>query len=552
MSLDLPLVRGHVDRSSLCVNSGPPPPRCAPVDRCTRGRRRFVLLTRLHYPPGAPTLRRPSGDDEPRATEGTASRTSGRAGTPVVAIETSRRVARGCRHQRGRVAATTRPAADCARACGLARHRFCPRWGRLCSWCPADGLRGCERRATAGIPALGPGNHRPRPGSRRARSPGAQRPVAARFRSIIAGCVEAGSRLPASHAGRSSYSRRDAAALRAIVVFVHCALPRSDGEIEARFLQSRRANTCANSDRALVKVLDTRCGSVWYGEDTEAGDATERGRKHRGTMNPRGNCWSAIDRSAPEPAAGWRGPTPPGGRGTRGTPRDHVPYGRPSALSTCPTCRRDSRSVRPSKCATALAQLGVLRAQRAPFHPPLCAAAPPLAHRRGGPPPESTSGVLVAATAAWDHTDRERARHRKPRSNGRRCRCDRRCALRLRVARSAPRRVRRADAGDMALLLDAYEDARRPTRRHDFEDILIYLCGMRNARMLLDVQAVPLFCGGWRVRDVNSSRLPPARPALGGRHDACVVGDVAQTILPSARADYLTGFDASTGARSSS
>ena len=102
------------------------------------------------------------------------------------------------------------------------------------------------------------------------------------------------------------------------------------------------------------------------------------------------------------------------------------------------------------------------------------------------------------------------------------------------------------DASDMARLLDVYEDAKAERGVIDFEDILIYLCGMLQERA--DVAAVVRKqYRSFVVDEFQDVNLLQARLLdlwLGGRHDVCVVGDVAQTIysFTGASPEYLTGF----------
>ena len=88
------------------------------------------------------------------------------------------------------------------------------------------------------------------------------------------------------------------------------------------------------------------------------------------------------------------------------------------------------------------------------------------------------------------------------------------------------------DALDMARLLDVYEDAKNERGVIDFEDILIYLCGMLQERA--DVASiVRKQYRSFVVDEFQDVNLLQARLLdlwLGGRHDVCVVGDVAQTI----------------------
>ena len=102
------------------------------------------------------------------------------------------------------------------------------------------------------------------------------------------------------------------------------------------------------------------------------------------------------------------------------------------------------------------------------------------------------------------------------------------------------------DALDMARLLDVYEDAKNERGVIDFEDILIYLCGMLQERA--DVASiVRKQYRSFVVDEFQDVNLLQARLLdlwLGGRHDVCVVGDVAQTIYSFTGASpvYLTGF----------
>ena len=102
------------------------------------------------------------------------------------------------------------------------------------------------------------------------------------------------------------------------------------------------------------------------------------------------------------------------------------------------------------------------------------------------------------------------------------------------------------DADDMARFLDVYEDAKNERGVIDFEDILIYLCGMLQERA--DVASiVRQQYRSFVVDEFQDVNLLQARLLdlwLGGRHDVCVVGDVAQTIysFTGASPDYLTGF----------
>ena len=90
----------------------------------------------------------------------------------------------------------------------------------------------------------------------------------------------------------------------------------------------------------------------------------------------------------------------------------------------------------------------------------------------------------------------------------------------------------------MARLLDVYEDAKNERGVIDFEDILIYLCGMLQERA--DVASiVRKQYRSFVVDEFQDVNLLQARLLdlwLGGRHDVCVVGDVAQNHLTLSRA----------------
>ena len=198
-----------------------------------------------------------------------------------------------------------------------------------------------------------------------------------------------------------------------------------------------------------------------------------------------------------------------------------------------------------------LAQLGVPKAQARTFH---SAALRQLRHFWptvvGGPLPDVIphKASLVAASAArlgitidrtnvrdiaaeveWAKVSMIDAAHYAS------------CVARLR--RDVPAGL---DAGDMARLLDVYEDAKNERGVIDFEDILIYLCGMLQERA--DVASiVRKQYRSFVVDEFQDVNLLQARLLdlwLGGRHDVCVVGDVAQTIysFTGASPDYLTGF----------
>ena len=198
-----------------------------------------------------------------------------------------------------------------------------------------------------------------------------------------------------------------------------------------------------------------------------------------------------------------------------------------------------------------LAQLGVPKAQARTFH---SAALRQLRHFWptvvGGPLPDVIphKASLVAASAArlgitidrtnvrdiaaeveWAKVSMIDAAHYASRV--------------VRLRRDVPAGL---DAGDMARLLDVYEDAKNERGVIDFEDILIYLCGMLQERA--DVASiVRKQYRSFVVDEFQDVNLLQARLLdlwLGGRHDVCVVGDVAQTIysFTGASPDYLTGF----------
>lgn len=198
-----------------------------------------------------------------------------------------------------------------------------------------------------------------------------------------------------------------------------------------------------------------------------------------------------------------------------------------------------------------LAQLGVPKAQARTFH---SAALRQLRHFWptvvGGPLPDVIphKASLVAASAArlgitidrtnvrdiaaeveWAKVSMVDAAHYATRA--------------ARLQRDVPAGL---DAADMARLLDVYEDAKAERGVIDFEDILIYLCGMLQERT--DVASVVRKqYRSFVVDEFQDVNLLQARLLdlwLGGRHDVCVVGDVAQTIysFTGASADYLTGF----------
>lgn len=198
-----------------------------------------------------------------------------------------------------------------------------------------------------------------------------------------------------------------------------------------------------------------------------------------------------------------------------------------------------------------LAQLGVPRAQARTFH---SAALRQLRHFWptvvGGPLPDVIphKASLVAASAArlGITIDRTNVRDIAAEVEWAKVSMVDAAHYASRVARLRRDVPAGLDAGDMARLLDVYEDAKNERGVIDFEDILIYLCGMLQERA--DVASiVRKQYRSFVVDEFQDVNLLQARLLdlwLGGRHDVCVVGDVAQTIysFTGASPDYLTGF----------
>ena len=198
-----------------------------------------------------------------------------------------------------------------------------------------------------------------------------------------------------------------------------------------------------------------------------------------------------------------------------------------------------------------LAQLGVPKAQARTFH---SAALRQLRHFWptvvGGPLPDVTphKASLVAASAArlGITIDRTNVRDIAAEVEWAKVSMIDAAHYASRVARLRRDVPAGLDAGDMARLLDVYEDAKNERGVIDFEDILIYLCGMLQERA--DVASiVRKQYRSFVVDEFQDVNLLQARLLdlwLGGRHDVCVVGDVAQTIysFTGASPDYLTGF----------
>ena len=198
-----------------------------------------------------------------------------------------------------------------------------------------------------------------------------------------------------------------------------------------------------------------------------------------------------------------------------------------------------------------LAQLGVPKAQARTFH---SAALRQLRHFWptvvGGPLPDVIphKASLVAASAArlGITIDRTNVRDIAAEVEWAKVSMIDAAHYASRVARLHRDVPAGLDAGDMARLLDVYEDAKNERGVIDFEDILIYLCGMLQERA--DVASiVRKQYRSFVVDEFQDVNLLQARLLdlwLGGRHDVCVVGDVAQTIysFTGASPDYLTGF----------
>ena len=139
MSLDLPLVRGHVDAAVALRESVAPVAlvRAGEADVILVDGAGFVLLDEVEASPsGAPVLRRLSGDEAVRAAEGgTASFIGVAQGRSVVAIEVSRDEAWG-RWEHLRAVGWQLDGDDAALAVTAlalaswhANYRFCPRCG---------------------------------------------------------------------------------------------------------------------------------------------------------------------------------------------------------------------------------------------------------------------------------------------------------------------------------------------------------------------------------------------------------------------------------------
>lgn len=103
------------------------------------------------------------------------------------------------------------------------------------------------------------------------------------------------------------------------------------------------------------------------------------------------------------------------------------------------------------------------------------------------------------------------------------------------------------DLETMATLLAAYEDSKDERGVIDFEDVLLLLTGLLQERDDI-ARAVRSQYRNFVVdefQDVSALQFALLQEWLGGRHDVCVVGDVAQTIYSFAGADpaYLVNFE---------
>ena len=103
------------------------------------------------------------------------------------------------------------------------------------------------------------------------------------------------------------------------------------------------------------------------------------------------------------------------------------------------------------------------------------------------------------------------------------------------------------DAETMSSLLKVYESAKDERGVIDFEDVLLLMTGILQDREDI-ARTVRSQCRNFVVdefQDVSALQFALLQEWLGGRHDICVVGDVAQTIYSFAGADpaYLVNFE---------
>ena len=157
MSLDLPLVRGHVDPAVALRESVAPAAlvRAGEADVIVVDSSGFVLLDEAEAPSGAPVVHRLVGDEATRALEGaTASFIGVVGGRSVVAIEMSRDEAWG-RWEHLRAVGWQLDGDDAALALTAlalagwhANYRYCPRCGApvqlVSGGCAARGTM-CDR-----------------------------------------------------------------------------------------------------------------------------------------------------------------------------------------------------------------------------------------------------------------------------------------------------------------------------------------------------------------------------------------------------------------------
>ncbi|MDO5034297.1 MAG: ATP-dependent DNA helicase UvrD2 [Actinomycetaceae bacterium] len=103
------------------------------------------------------------------------------------------------------------------------------------------------------------------------------------------------------------------------------------------------------------------------------------------------------------------------------------------------------------------------------------------------------------------------------------------------------------DASTMANLIAAYEDVKDERGVIDFEDVLLLLTGILQDRddIARTVRSQYRNFVVDEFQDVSALQFALLQEWLGGRHDICVVGDVAQTIYSFAGADpaYLVNFE---------
>lgn len=103
------------------------------------------------------------------------------------------------------------------------------------------------------------------------------------------------------------------------------------------------------------------------------------------------------------------------------------------------------------------------------------------------------------------------------------------------------------DSDTMTSMLQVYEDAKEERGVIDFEDTLLLMTGILQDREDI-ARAVRAQYRNFVVdefQDVSALQYALLQEWLGGRHDVCVVGDVAQTIYTFAGADpkYLVNFE---------